>query len=83
MFLAIYISNVHFSRRIELNQEHFGAMIFYDLRCGLNKNQCADQLASICDVEAPSCATVFRYFSEHNRGYTSFQDEFHEGRPRL
>ena len=67
---------------MELNREHFRAMIFYDFRRGLNQQQCADQLASTFGDEAPSRATVFRWFSEFKRGRTSLQDEIREGRPK-
>ena len=67
---------------MELNREHFRAMIFYDFRRGLTQQQCADQLALTFGDEAPSRATVFRWFSEFNRGRSALQDEFREGRPK-
>ena len=67
---------------MELNSEIFRAMIFYDFRRGLNQQQCANQFTSTFGDEAPSCTTVFPWFSEFKRGGTSLQDEIREGRPK-
>lgn len=67
---------------MDLNREHFRAMIFYDFRRGLSQQQCADQLTATFGDKAPSKATIYRWFSEFNRGRTSLTDEFKEGRPK-
>ena len=67
---------------MEVNRERFCAMIFYDFRCVINQQQCADQFTSTFGDEAPSCPSVFHWFSEFKRGPTSLQDEIGEGRPK-
>ena len=67
---------------MELNREHFRAIIFYHFRLGLTQQQCIDDLNSIFADEAPSRTSVYRWYNEFNRGRSSFQDEFHESRPK-
>ena len=67
---------------MELNREHFRAIIFYNFRCGLTRQQCIDELNSIFGDEAPSRTNVYRWHFEFNRGRSSLQDEFREGRPK-
>ena len=41
---------IHLAQKIELNCEHFRAIIFYNFRLGLTQQQCIDELKSIfCD----------------------------------
>ena len=67
---------------MELNREHFRAIIFYNFRRGLTQQQCMDRLNSIFGDEAPSRTSVYRWYSEFNRCRSSLQDEFREGRPK-
>ena len=67
---------------MELNREHFRAIIFYNFRRGLTQQQCIDELNSIFGDEAPSRISVYRWYGEFNRGRSSLQDEFREGRPK-
>ena len=67
---------------MELNREHFRAIIFYNFRRGLTQQQCIDEFNSLFGDEAPSKASVFRWYGGFNRGRTSLQDEFREGRPK-
>ena len=62
---------------MELNREHFRAIIFYKFRRGLTQQQCIDGLKSIFGDEAPSRTSVYRWYGEFNLGRTSLQDEFH------
>ena len=39
---------------MELNREHFRAIIFHNFRCGLTQQQCINGLNSVVDDEAPS-----------------------------
>ena len=66
---------------MELNCEHFCAIIFYNFRRELTQQQCIDELNSIFG-EAPSRTSVYRCYSEFNRDRSSLQEEFHEGRPK-
>lgn len=67
---------------MELTREHFRAMIYYDFRRGLSRQECINQLTSTFGVESPHLATVKRWYNEFLRGRQSLQDEFREGRPK-
>ena len=58
---------------MELNREHFRAIIFYNFQ---------RELSSIFGDEAPSKISVYRQYDEFNRDRSSLQDEFREGRPK-
>ena len=67
---------------MELNREHFRAIIFYNFRRGLTQQQRIDELNSIFGNETPSRTNVYPWHDEfivHNR--SSLQDKFREGRP--
>ena len=67
---------------MELNREHFRAIIFYNFQRGLTQQQCIDEFSSIFVDEAPSRTSVYRWYGEFNRGRSLIQDEFREGRPK-
>ena len=67
---------------MELNSEYFRAIIFYNFRHGLTQQQCIDELNSMFGDEAPSRTSVCWWYYEFNRGRSSLQDEFSEGRPK-
>ena len=67
---------------MELNREHFCAIIFYNFRRGLTQKQCIDELNSIFGNEVPSRTSVYRWYGEFNRGGSSLQDEFREVQPK-
>ena len=67
---------------MELNREHFRAIIFYNFQLGLTQQQCIDELNSIFGDEAPSRTSVYRWYGEFNRGSSLLQDEFSECRPK-
>ena len=46
------------------------------------QQQCIDELNSIFGNETPSRNSVYRWYGEFNRGLSSLQDEFLEGRPK-
>jgi len=56
-------------------------MIFYDFKSSLTEQECRDRLFSAFGDEAPSLATVRRWFAEFKRGRCSLSDEYREGRP--
>ena len=56
---------------MELNREHFRAIIFYNFRRELTQQQCLDELNSIFGDEAPSRTSVYRWYGEFNRGRSS------------
>lgn len=53
---------------MELTRENFRAMIYYDFRRGLSRQECIDQLTFTFGDKAPSFATVKRWYNEFNRG---------------
>ena len=66
---------------MELEREHFRAMILYDLKCGLNESQTLERLTQAFGDLAPLRATVISWFAESKRGRTSLKDEERSGRP--
>ena len=67
---------------MDLNRENFRVIIFYNFRRELTQQQCIDEVNSIFGDEAPSTSSVYRWYGEFNRGRSSHQDEFREGRPK-
>ena len=67
---------------MELNREHFRAIIFYNFRRGFTQQQCINELNVIFGNEAPSRTSVYRWYSKFNRGHSSLQNEFRESRPK-
>ena len=62
---------------MELNSERFRAIIFYNFRRELTQHQWIDELNSFFGDDVPSST-----YDEFNRGRSSLQDEFREGRPK-
>ena len=58
-------------------------MIYYDFRRGLSRQKCIGQLISTFSDEAPSYATVKRWYNKFNRSHHALTDEFRKGRPKL
>ncbi|GFT08475.1 metabotropic glutamate receptor [Nephila pilipes] len=67
---------------MELNREHFRAIIFHNFRRGLSRQECFDELNSLYSDKAPSYSTVKNWYNEFNRGRCSIQDESRVGRPK-
>ncbi|GFU40787.1 putative mariner transposase [Nephila pilipes] len=67
---------------MELNREHFRAIIFHNFRRGLSRQECFDELNSLYSDKAPSYSTVKNRYNEFNRGRCSIQDESRAGRPK-
>ena len=67
---------------MELKRDHFRAIIFNNFRHGLTQQQCIVELNSIFGDDYPSRASVYRWYGEFNRGCSSLQNEFREGRPK-
>ena len=70
------------SKKIELTRENSRSMIYYDFWRGLAREECIDQPISNFGDEAPSYATVKRWYNEFNRGRHSLTGEFRKGRPK-
>ncbi|GFU33705.1 hypothetical protein NPIL_562891 [Nephila pilipes] len=67
---------------MELNREHFRAIIFHNFRRGLSRQECFDELNSLYSDKAPSYSTVKNWYNEFNRGRCSIPDESRAGRPK-
>lgn len=66
---------------MELQREHFRAMIFYDFKSGLNQEQCLERLSTAFPDSSPSRSTIFSWYAEFKRGRNSLKDEERSGRP--
>ena len=67
---------------MESIRENFHAMIYYDFRRGLSRQECIDQLISTFGDEAPSYATVKCCYNEFNRRRHMLTDEFRKDCPK-
>ena len=67
---------------MELTREHFRAIIFYNFRRGLCRQECIDELKSWFGDKAPSYKIVKNWFNEFNRGGRSLKDEVREDTPK-
>ena len=67
---------------MELTRENFRALIYYNFRRRLLKQEYIDQLISTCGDKFPFYATVKRWYNEFNRGRHSLTDQFHKDRPK-
>ena len=59
---------------MELNREHFFAIIIYNFRRGITQQPCIDELRSIFGNE-PNEYHIYRWYGEFNRGRSSLQDK--------
>ena len=66
---------------MELEREHFLAMILYGFKCGLNESQTLERHTQTFANLAPSRAIVFRWWLNLREGRTSLKDEERSGRP--
>ena len=57
-------------------------MIYYGFRRELSRQECIDQLISTFVDEAPSYATVKRWYNEFNRCCHLLTDKFRKGRSK-
>ena len=82
--ICVFYSDLKFvsQKKMELTRENFRAVIYYDFRRGLSRQECIDQFISTCGNETPSYATVKRWYKEFNRGCHSLTDEIRKGHPK-
>lgn len=66
---------------MELTNEHFRIMIYYDFKKGLSAYECKESLDSTFSEQAPSLATIYRWFKEFERKRDSVQHQKGAGRP--
>lgn len=67
---------------MELTRENFRSMIFYDFGFGFTQQQSIDRLNTAFGDEAPSRASVYRWFSEFQLGRCSLSQASGAGRPK-
>ena len=66
---------------MELNREHIRAILFYNWKRGLSASDCQIEMSGALAVDAPSKATIFRWYNEFKRGKNSCEDDPRSGRP--
>ena len=67
---------------MEFTSENFRAIIFYNFRRGLLRQESIDELKSLFGDKALSYSNVKNWFNEVNRGHNSLKHEFREGPPK-
>lgn len=67
---------------MELTREDFRVIIYYNFRKNLSQQECIDDLISVFGNEAPSRTSVYRWYSEFQRGRDRLTDNPREGRPK-
>ncbi|CAH1960467.1 unnamed protein product [Acanthoscelides obtectus] len=60
---------------MELNREHFRAIIYYNFQRQLSQQECLAELLSIFDNEAPHQWTISRWYGELKCGRLSLSDD--------
>ena len=71
-----------FWRLIVTFREHFRAIIFYNFRRRLSRQECIEELKSLFGDKAPSYSALKNWFNEFKRGRGLLKDEFHEAAPK-
>lgn len=61
---------------MDLTQENYRAIIFYNSKRKLSPKDCVAELVSVFVDEAPSRAAVSRWYSKFQRGLTSFDKQY-------
>ncbi|CAH2013252.1 unnamed protein product [Acanthoscelides obtectus] len=72
----------HAARKIELNREHFLAIIYYNFQRQLSQQECLAELLSVFGNEAPHQSTISRGYGEFKRGRVSLSDDPRVGAPK-
>ncbi|CAH1999243.1 unnamed protein product [Acanthoscelides obtectus] len=60
---------------MELNREHFRAIIYYNFQRQLSQQECLAELLSVFGNEAPHQSTISRWYGEFKRGRVSLCDD--------
>ncbi|CAH1995393.1 unnamed protein product [Acanthoscelides obtectus] len=67
---------------MELNREHFRAIIYYNFQRQLWQQECLAELLSVSGNEAPHQTTISRWYGEFKRGRVSLSDDPRVGPPK-
>ncbi|CAH2003969.1 unnamed protein product [Acanthoscelides obtectus] len=68
--------------KMELNREHFRAIIYYNFQRQLSQQECLDELLTVFGNEAPHQSTISRWYGEFKRGRVSLSDDPRVGAPK-
>ena len=66
---------------MEIQCTHFPAMIFYDVKTGVNQQQSHSRLQAAFGNEAPSRTTGYDRFADCRKGQHSLEDDPRSGHP--
>ncbi|CAH1989353.1 unnamed protein product [Acanthoscelides obtectus] len=66
---------------MELNREHFRAIIYYNFQRQLSQQECLAELLSVFGNEAPH-QSISRWYGEFKRGRVSLSDDSRVGAPK-
>ncbi|CAH1982818.1 unnamed protein product [Acanthoscelides obtectus] len=69
-------------RKMELNREHFRAIIYYNFQRQLSQQECLAELLSVFGNDAPHQSTISRWYGEFKRGRVSLSDDPRVGAPK-
>ncbi|CAH1988540.1 unnamed protein product [Acanthoscelides obtectus] len=67
---------------MELNREHFRAIIYYNFQRQLSQQECLAELLSVFGNEAPHQSTISRWYGEFKPGRVSLSDDPRVGAPK-
>ncbi|CAH1976468.1 unnamed protein product [Acanthoscelides obtectus] len=68
---------------MELNREHFRAIIYYNFQRQLSQQESLAELLSVFGNEAPHQSTISRWYEEFKRGRVSLSDDPRVGAPKM
>ncbi|CAH2003858.1 unnamed protein product [Acanthoscelides obtectus] len=69
--------------KMELNREHFRAIIYYNFQRELSQQECLAELLPVFGNEAPHQSTISRWYGEFKRGRVSLSDDPRVGAPKM
>ncbi|CAH1994311.1 unnamed protein product [Acanthoscelides obtectus] len=67
---------------MELNREHFRAIIYYNFQRQLSQQECLTELLFVFGNEAPHQSTISHWYGEFKRGRMSLSDDSRVGAPK-
>ncbi|CAH2000879.1 unnamed protein product [Acanthoscelides obtectus] len=68
---------------MDLNREHFRAIIYYNFHRQLSQQECLAELLSVFGNEAPHQSTISRWYGEFKPGGVSLSDHSSVGAPKM
>ncbi|CAH1977550.1 unnamed protein product [Acanthoscelides obtectus] len=68
---------------MELNREHFRAIIYYNFQRQLSQQECLAELLSVFGNEVPHQSTISCWYGEFKRGRVSLSDDPRVGAPKM